>query len=64
MKSSNNSNESPIAGTIINLAKDPVIKTIMIVGGCLAVLYIAGFAFKIASGTIREYKGLNAAIRL
>ncbi len=56
--------ENTATGVIKILMKDPAIKVVVIVAGTLAVVYLLGFAFKIASGTIREYKGLNAAIRM
>lgn len=64
MKNTELKNESPIATTIITLAKDPVVKAVMIATACLATLYLAGFVFRIAAGTIREYKSFNAAIKM
>lgn len=60
----NEENVSPIGMKIKMATKDPIIKAVVIAGGILLVIYLAGFAFKIAAGTIREYKGMNAAIRM
>ena len=58
----NTQNDSVIKETILNLSKDPVIKVILIVAGALTVLYLAGIVFRIAAGTIYQYKNMNRAI--
>lgn len=55
-------NESIVKDTIVNLSKDPVVKVILIVAGALALLYLAGIVFRIAAGTIYQYKNMNRAI--
>ncbi len=57
-----NKNESIVKDTIIRISKDPVIKVILIVTGALTVLYLAGIVFRIAAGTIFQYKQMNRAI--
>lgn len=55
-------NESIVKDTIVRISKDPVVKVILIVAGSLAALYLAGIVFRIASGTIYQYKNMNRAI--
>ena len=57
-----NKNDSIVKDTIIRISKDPVIKVILIVAGALTVLYLAGIVFRIAAGTIFQYKQMNRAI--
>lgn len=57
-----NKNESIVKETIVRIAKDPVLKVILIAAGALALLYIAGIVFQIASGTIYQFKNMHRAI--
>ncbi|MEI7802036.1 MAG: hypothetical protein WCI97_05300 [Bacteroidota bacterium] len=57
-----NKNESIVKDTIIRISKDPILKVVLIVAGALALLYLAGIVFRIAAGTIYQYKQMNRAI--
>ena len=57
-----NKNESIVKDTIIRISKDPVVKVVLIAAGALTLLYLAGIVFRIAAGTIYQYKQMNRAI--